>query len=81
MSETRDPLRGTGRTTAGILRTIAHALENPGKWVPFTDHSGCRSPKRDCHIIDIVNRLKLQMSVRCHYLDGVSVKSTVDETC
>jgi hypothetical protein len=34
-----DPLRGSGRTTACILRTFAAALENPEKWVQFQDHA------------------------------------------
>ena len=33
-----DPLRGTGRTTARMLRAIAEALEHPNQWVPFRDH-------------------------------------------
>lgn len=33
-----DPLRGSGRTTARILHTIAEALEHPYTWVTFEDH-------------------------------------------
>lgn len=33
-----DPKRGTGRTTALMLKTIAAAIEHPGEWIEFVDH-------------------------------------------
>ncbi|WP_373648998.1 hypothetical protein [Schlesneria sp. DSM 10557] len=39
MKQPEDPKRGTGRTTALMLRTIASALEFPGQPVRFVDHA------------------------------------------
>lgn len=33
-----ESMRGTGRTTAAILRAVADALDNPGLTVEFHDH-------------------------------------------
>ena len=33
-------MRGNGKTSAGILRTIANALECPNHWFKFVDHEG-----------------------------------------
>jgi hypothetical protein len=38
MSKTTDPKRGTGRTTAIMLRSIAEAIENPGRRIRVYDH-------------------------------------------
>ena len=35
----QDWLRGTGRTTAGVLEAIATALRQPGCWIAFEDHA------------------------------------------
>jgi hypothetical protein len=59
-----EQLRGSGRTTAGMLRAIAFALENPDQRVPYMDHSGATDPElfRKA-FLDMFNRLGLKMCV------------------
>lgn len=67
MSVTDDPMRGTGRTTAGMLRAIASALENPDQWVPFTDHASNTAAFRGHNLHQIwrmVNHLGLHIEVK-----------------
>lgn len=74
-----DKLRGTGRTTAGILRTLAHALENPDRWVPFTDHSGKTNPIVFIPMFHCAaDNLRLAIRVR-KTADGVAVMSPIKE--
>jgi hypothetical protein len=78
MPEARDPLRGTGRTTARILHAIAYALENPNKWVPFTDHAGdycLLHPDFEDSVRAVVRRLGLHISVRQSRTLGVELQS------
>lgn len=39
-SSVDDPLRGTGRTTAGVLDALSRALLHPGQEQMFRDHDG-----------------------------------------
>lgn len=32
--------RGSGRTTAILLRAVADAIDNPGTWIDLKDHEG-----------------------------------------
>lgn len=72
-----DPMRGTGRTTAGMLRAIAAALESPETWVTFKDHSGkCI----DSQILkDLIASLYLVIDV-VPTADGISLRSRVRNT-
>lgn len=79
MPEAKDPLRGTGRTTAMILHAIAYALENPNKRVPFTDHSTDTPVRRKLlmhQIRGVIKSLGLKMSLVNHMIDGITLKST-----
>ena len=65
-----DPMRGTGRTTAGLLRVIAQAIESPGRTFVFADHAGPQrgsAPDFANAIRGMVDTLKLEdMSVSVH---------------
>ena len=39
MSAMDDSLRGTGRTTGLMLIAVGTALQKPGEWIEFHDHS------------------------------------------
>ncbi len=63
-----DPLRGTGRTTALMLRAIAEAIEKPHTPVEFRDHV------RTCHrnkevlakcLSRMIETLQLKINVFC----------------
>lgn len=59
-------LRGSGRTTASMLRAIAHAIENPQQWVPWRDHAGTLTAHREMRggqMKAIIKRLGLNMEV------------------
>jgi len=59
-------LRGSGRTTASMLRAIAHAIENPQQWVPWRDHAGtltCHRDMRCGQMKAIIKGLGLDMEV------------------
>jgi len=55
-----EPLRGTGRTSGGILQAIADALFAPGRWVEFKDHAGYSTPG----LADAVSRMVKQLNLR-----------------
>lgn len=59
-----DGLRMTGRTTVRALRSLADAIENPGKEIPVFDHSdGVNWGRRNYKQRDVaVARLALDMA-------------------
>ena len=62
-----EPLRGTGQTTARMLRAMAAVLERPDEWVTFRDHFPSRDAVRvrayATLLSDLVRRMCLTMDV------------------
>lgn len=76
-----DPLRGTGRTTADVLTTIAAALREPGRWILYYDHSGIKNA--ECYravIKKLVNALGLRIDVSVVGLNPVIRSPRPNET-
>ena len=73
-----DKMRGSGRTTSGMLKAIAHALDNPGQWVPFTDHSGQSNEHYAKQLRQMADLLCLRMTV--NHRDGydIAIRSDVN---
>lgn len=78
-----DPMRGSGRTTACILRTFAAALEKPDKWVPFHDHvnrstsfESLQATALECRDAAELLCLKLDVGV---FRDHVAVRSPLEK--
>jgi len=66
-------LRGTGRTSGGILQTIADALFAPGRWIEFKDHSGRSAPV----LAEAISRMVRQLNLR---IDVVSTRRHSDDS-
>lgn len=78
-----DPLRGSGRTTACILRTFAAALEKPNKWVQFHDHAprsgsfeSLQATALECRDVAELLCLKLDVGI---FRDHVAVRSPLEK--
>lgn len=74
-----EKLRNTGRTTALMLRAIAHALENPNRWTPFIDHSGMEHEHYAERLEYLTKKLGLKMTVRHERGREISIRSDVGE--
>ena len=72
-----DKLRNTGRTTSGMLKAIAHALENPNQWTPFTDHSGIDHEHYAERLEHMINRLGLKMTVKHSSGKDIVIRSDI----
>lgn len=56
-------LRGSGRTTAGILQAIADAIFAPGRWVEFQDHASIATPGLAAAVSRMATQLNLRIAV------------------
>lgn len=80
-SPSSEAMRGTGRTTAAMLRCLAAAIDARGEWVPFVDHDVMTSTLAMDHARQLAAMsIALGVKVAVESLDSiVRVRSTYAE--